>query len=137
MNPSLVSLAAAAAVDTWVVVTALTLGDVPILVQLAAIILSIAAAAIWLRSTIVKTRHDELERLADTRKETIADLRAERKEDKERHDAQISELQQKVSRLQGQMELMQRLKVEEFADAVEGRLDHRLQAILAALEAQT
>jgi len=52
------------------------MGDYTAVIQLVTFISALAAAAIWLRSAVVKQNHEELESLAETRGEIIEDLRS-------------------------------------------------------------
>lgn len=82
-----------------------------VLIQVAGFAITVGLAAVWLRSALVKQRHEELENLAETRGERVTDL-----------EARVTELQQKVAELQGQMTAMQSLKASEIADAVVEKL---------------
>lgn len=62
------------------------------LIQLGIGVVAVAAAAVWLKSSLVKQRHAELEELAKTRGHRIADLKAQI----DRQGAQIRTLQSKV-----------------------------------------
>ena len=88
--------------------------DPSVLINLGLFVGSIAAAAVWLRSTLVKQRHEELELLVETRGNRIKD-----------QDDRISELELRVANLAGQVETIQRLKAIEIADEVVARLNNR------------
>lgn len=79
------------------------------------ILVGVIVAAIWLKSALVKQRHEELEQLAETRGQRIKD-----------QDAKIEQLSAKVDRLEGQIIQLQALKVTEIVDAVVEGLETRL-----------
>ena len=85
--------------------------DLGIIIQIVSFFIIVAAAAVWLRSTLVKQRHEELEALAETRGERIKD-----------QDARIRELELKVEKLAGQIEAIQKIKATEIADEVVSKL---------------
>lgn len=68
------------------------------------IIVLIIGGFVYLRSSLTKQSHDELADLAETRGETIDDLRTE-----------LHELQAKVALLEGQMQAIQSIKAREIA----------------------
>jgi dephospho-CoA kinase len=70
-----------------------------------------AGAVVMLRAQIVKTNHEELERLASTRGETIDDL-----------EKQLVALRKQVAALEAKVDALEALKASELADAVEDRL---------------
>lgn len=82
------------------------------LVNLAGFAVVVLAAAVWLKSTIVKQRHEELEQLAETRGERIRD-----------QDEKIARLEEAVAELRGQVQAMQALKASQIADEVVARLN--------------
>ena len=73
--------------------------------EVLAVMAAVAAAAIWLRSTLVKQRHKELEDLADTRGERIHDLHTE-----------ITELRAEMNELRGELNAIKNLKMRELAE---------------------
>lgn len=75
----------------------------------------IIAAAIYIKSALVRQRHEELQGLADTRGKRIEDLEHE-----------IRQLTQKLSQLEGRVAALQGLKATEIADEVVSRLSERL-----------
>lgn len=83
-------------------------GDV---IQLIGFAVAVAAAAVWLRSSLTKQRHEELENLAVTRGHRVADL-----------ELRVQELHDQVAELRGQVRAIQDLKAEEIADAVVAKL---------------
>ena len=70
------------------------------IIQLIGFFVAVAAAAVWLRSALVKQRHEELEQLAETRGERIADLQAQ----VVRQGKEIKDLQAQVKHIQALME---------------------------------
>jgi phage shock protein A len=85
-----------------------------LMVQIITFMVSVAAAAIWLRSALVKQRHEELEQLADTRGKRVEDL-----EDK------VGELRGEMENLKGQMQALRDLKAMEIAREVVAQLNQR------------
>lgn len=65
------------------------------------------AAAVYIRSALVKQRHSELEQLVDTRGERIKDL-----------ESQIVRLEHRLALIEGQMAAIQAIKAEEIATEV-------------------
>jgi phage shock protein A len=51
--------------------------DLTALIQLAGFVVAVAGAAVWLKSALVKQRHEELEQLAETRGQLVSDLKAQ------------------------------------------------------------
>lgn len=80
-------------------------------IQIAAFVVTVGAAAIWLKSALVKQRHQELEELADTRGKRIEDL-----------ETKLGELRSEMEGLKGQMALLREFKAEEIAEAVASKL---------------
>ena len=72
----------------------------------------VAAGVVYLRSTLVKQRNEELANLAETRGHRISD-----------QDEKIRRLEESVAELRGQVLAMQALKATEIADEVFARLD--------------
>lgn len=68
------------------------------------VLVVIVAGFVYLRSTLAKQSHDELADLAETRGNTIDDLRTE-----------LRSLQSKVATLEGQMQAIQAIKAREIA----------------------
>ena len=68
------------------------------------IIVLIVGGFVYLRSTLAQQSHDELSELAETRGNTIDDLRTE-----------LHALQRKVASLEGQMAAIQAIKAREIA----------------------
>lgn len=62
---------------------------------------------VWLRSSLVKSRHEELEKLADTRGERIRDL-----------EATVKRQGEQIQRLEGKIDAVAGLKTEEIAQGV-------------------
>ena len=62
---------------------------------------------VWLRSSLVRSRHEELEKLADTRGERITDLE-KRVDDQTAH----------INRLEGKVDAALALKQEQIAEGV-------------------
>lgn len=83
------------------------LESVPAAVEIATFASVVALAAVWLRSSLVKQRHEELEELAQTRGERIEDLKA-----------RIEELETWKDRMEGKFEALESLKVEQIVDGV-------------------
>lgn len=81
------------------------------LLELVTFFVMVAGAAIWLKSTLAKQRHEELEELADTRGHRIQDL-----------EKQVINLQEKVTHLEGRFQALQDLKVEAIANHVVEKL---------------
>lgn len=90
-------------------------------IQLVTFAVIVAAAAVWLKSALVKQRHQELEELANTRGERVEDL-----------EARLAELKIEVEQLKGQMNAIQALKATEIATEVVTQLS----PILSTLKAQ-
>ena len=88
-----------------------------LLIQLVGFFIIVASAAVWLKSSLVKQRHMELEELADTRGKTIEDLKNK-----------VASLESEMATLRGQMQALQGLKATEIADEVVARLS-KLQGI--------
>lgn len=86
--------------------------DLSALVNVAGVLVAVAAGAIWLRSTLVRQRHEELADLAKTRGDRIEDL------EKEQQD-----MKNEVAELRGQVKVLRSLKSDEIADAVVRKLD--------------
>lgn len=89
------------------------------LITVGATLVAIVAAAVWLRSSLVRQNQDELARLAQTRGERIEDLEKE-----------VQELREHVLRLEGQVQALMSFKTEDVADAVEERLRPILEALM-------
>ena len=83
-----------------------------VILQLLSFGVMVAAAAVWLKSALVKQRHEELQALVDTRGQRIKD-----------QDERIQALELKVEKLAGQIEAIQRLKAIEIAEEVVARLN--------------
>ena len=66
--------------------------DTTAIIQLVGFVVSVAAAAVWLKSALVKQRHEELESLAETRGRRIEDLKAQ----VDRQGAEIDQLRSKI-----------------------------------------
>lgn len=81
------------------------------LIQVVSFAVIVAAATVWLRSSVVKQHHEELSILADTRGHRIDDLESE-----------VKQLRDEVKRLDGQMAGLQSLKASEIANEVIHRL---------------
>lgn len=83
--------------------------------QLLGVFVAIAAAAVWLRSTLAKQRTTELEHLVETRGLKIDDLQEE-----------IDVLRQEMAEMRGEMSALHQLKTDEIArrtaEAVVGEL---------------
>ncbi len=77
------------------------------LFQLGAVIVSFVLGLAWLKSSLVKQRHEELEDLAATRGERNKDLEAD-----------VEALRTEVAELRGQFQAMQALKADEIAERV-------------------
>lgn len=77
------------------------------------ILVAIAGGFVYLRSSLAKQSHDELSELAETRGNTIDDLRDE-----------LHSLQRKVASLEGQMAAIQAIKAREIATEVARILKH-------------
>lgn len=67
----------------------------------------VIAGAVWLRSALAKQRHEELSELAATRGDRIRDL-----------ESHVTRLQEQVSGLQGQIDMLRALKTAEIAEGV-------------------
>jgi ribosomal protein L29 len=80
-------------------------------INLGILLAGVVAAAIYIKSSIQKQRHDELENLAATRGNTIQDLRSE-----------MEDLRREVAELRGQYNALQALKVDQIANAVIAKL---------------
>jgi 50S ribosomal subunit-associated GTPase HflX len=80
-------------------------------IQIVGFAIAVAAAAVWLKSSLVKQRHEELENLAETRGHRVADL-----------EHRVQELHDQVAELRGEVRAIQDLKAEEIADAVVAKL---------------
>lgn len=76
---------------------------------------AMAAGVVYIRSALVKQRHDELEALASTRGDRIADLQQELAAIKAAYQTEISELKGQVRELRGQMDAVQVIKAQEIA----------------------
>lgn len=61
-------------------------------IQIIVFLVGVAAAAIWLKSTLVKQRHEELETLAETRGQRIEDM----KNQLDRQGKEIEELRAQI-----------------------------------------
>jgi len=83
-----------------------------VLIQIAGFGVIVGAAAVWLKSSLVKQRHEDLELLAETRGERIKD-----------QDKRIADLEKSVSELRGQMQAIQALKSVEIAEEVVAQLN--------------
>lgn len=81
--------------------------DSSALIQAIVFSVAVIAAAVWLKSSLVKQRHEELEGLAETRGERVTDLENE-----------VKRLAGEIESLKGQMLAIQSLKVREIADQV-------------------
>jgi TolA-binding protein len=86
--------------------------DISVLIQIAGFAVIVGAAAVWLKSSLAKQRHEDLELLAETRGERIKD-----------QDKRIADLEQSVSELRGQMQALQGLKSLEIAQEVVAQLN--------------
>ena len=73
---------------------------------------TVAAAAVYIKSVVVKQQHEELKILADTRGDRIHDLETE-----------VDELRREVAELRGQVAALQAFKASEIADEVVARLN--------------
>jgi TolA-binding protein len=81
--------------------------DPSIALNLAGVAVAVVAAAIWLKSALVKQRHEELEQLAETRGNRIEDLKEE-----------VDKLRTEVANLSGQIQAIQGLKTTEIITGV-------------------
>jgi len=86
--------------------------DPSVAINLAAVATAVVASAVWLKSALVRQRHEELEQLADTRGERIKD-----------QEVRILELEKAVAEMRGQMQAIQALKATEIADQVVAQLN--------------
>lgn len=75
------------------------------------IISAIIGGAAYLKSALVRQRNDELQQLAETRGETIKDLRAE-----------VEDLRRDVAHLTGMVTALNGIKANEIADLVVAKL---------------
>ena len=75
----------------------------------------VGGAAVYIRSAIVRTRHEELQVLADTRGDRITDL-----------EAKVGRLEDKVSRLETELAAQSALVTEAIATRVAELLAPRL-----------
>lgn len=80
-------------------------------IELGLFVVAVVGAAVWLKSSLVKQRHEELENLAQTRGDRVADL-----------ETRVEELQREVSRLSAKYEVLEQLKAEDIAQAVVTKL---------------
>lgn len=71
----------------------------------------VVAAAVWLKSSLVKQRHQELENLAATRGERVGDL-----------EARIEELRSKVAALRSEVDALYKLKAVEIGTVAGDRV---------------
>lgn len=71
------------------------------------VLVTVILGAVWVRSGLVKQRHEELEELAETRGHRIGDL-----------EKQVAELRTEVAHLRGQVDALQALKVQTIVDGV-------------------
>ena len=84
-----------------------TLGNFDVFLNVALIIGSIAAGALWLRSQLVKQRHEELSELAETRGHRIGDL-----------EAKVEAQGTRITYLEGQIDAITKLKTDQIVDGV-------------------
>lgn len=80
-------------------------------VGIAVVLGSVAAGAVWLRTSIVKQNHKELEQLVETRGNRIDDL-----------ESKVTELRNEVAMLRGELVAILEIKHTEIADAVHEKL---------------
>lgn len=83
----------------------------PELWQLISILTAIVGGAVYIKSSLVRQRSDELSELAATRGDRILDLEAE-----------VHRMQERIAKLEGAYEALEGLKVDKIADAVVARL---------------
>lgn len=83
------------------------LGEFTQVANLGLLLAAVAVAALWTRSNLVKQRHEELEQLANTRGERIEDLQA-----------RIMELEAWKERMEGKIEALELLKVDQIVVGV-------------------
>jgi TolA-binding protein len=76
-------------------------------IQSVGFVVGLVAASVYIKSALVKQRHEELENLAETRGERVGDL-----------EAKVQELRDEVSELRGEIRAVYQLKAEEIAEAV-------------------
>lgn len=71
------------------------------------LLIAVIAGAVWLRSSLVKQRHEELEDLAETRGQRIEDLQQ-----------RVAELEEWKTLMTGKFEALESLKVQQIVDGV-------------------
>jgi TolA-binding protein len=81
------------------------------MINIGIILAGLAAGVVYIKSSLVKQRHEELESLSETRGFVIQDLRSE-----------IEDLRREVAELRGQYNALQALKVDQIANAVIAKL---------------
>lgn len=75
------------------------------LIEILVYVGTVALGFVWLRSSVVKQDKEELETLAQTRGDRIADL-----------EKQVGQLREKLDALRGEVETLHRLKAEEIGE---------------------
>lgn len=81
------------------------ISNVGVVLEIIVFAVTVALAAVWLRSSIAKQRTTELASLAETRGHTIDDLRSE-----------MHSLRAEVAELKGALQALESMKVQEMAD---------------------
>lgn len=71
------------------------------------LLVAVVTGAVWLRSSLTKQRHEELEELAETRGQRIEDLQQ-----------RVAELEEWKQLMTGKFEALESLKVQQIVDGV-------------------
>jgi TolA-binding protein len=72
--------------------------------QVILVVAAVVGAAVYVTSTLVRQRHEELEKLAETRGNRIEDL-----------EKKVDEQNRRIAALEGQMQAIQSIKAQEIA----------------------
>ena len=83
------------------------LGDFQVAAEIGVLLVGFALGIAWLRSQLVRQRHEELEELADTRGQRVEDL-----------EKRLAEQNERILHLEGQMAAMLALKTSEIVSGV-------------------
>ena len=90
--------------------------------QIVFFVISIVAAVVWLRQGITKSSITEATNLAKTRGEIIDDLHEDMAKRDSIWEAKCEVLATTMSELNGQMKLVQGLKIEQIVEGVQGAI---------------
>lgn len=81
--------------------------EAQLLVEIGLILTGIIVAAVYIKSALVRQRHEELEDLAETRGQRVDDLK-----DK------VADLSQRLATMEGKIEALEQLKVDQIVAGV-------------------